>query len=298
MNDPIKILGLRPGDTLTTAKKNRNKLFLKIHPDKDQSEKEKYQQVYDAYDYLENHPEMLDTPTEDSIDFIRLKVDITIEDIYLQKIKTITYNRKIFCKKCAGTGSDKGSAGQCSHCEGKGKIDSEILILMGKDSTCPVCKGSGIEKGSTCDRCYGSKYENEIKTLKFIARLSDYHNKLIILNNAGHQTSNSSYGKILIRLNVISDQVTIEEDYFVVYDKVLPVQKIIGDIKTINIFDRDITYKIEKNSTEAYTKDRITSTLTQTLRIKFITIEPKFSDETISLYKEILRIEKQNEFPF
>jgi len=301
MDNPLEILGLKPGDTLKKAHKHRNALFVKLHPDKNPSEKIQYQKVYDAYLALEKNPELLEPrkiilPHNENI--IRIEIIVEIEDFYFKKPQTITVNRRIFCKKCHGTGSSKGINGRCIHCNGKGKIESNIFALLGKDNTCPICRGTGINLESICSSCNGSKYEIEKKSIQFVIDLYDYNKKIVILHNVGHQIGENQCGSITVYLKIIQDNtVKIEDDYFVVYDKVLPVQKIIGDIKTINIFDRDITYKIEKYSTESFIIDKISPGISQKLRIKYIDVLPVFTDETYKLYKKILEIEKQYEHP-
>jgi len=301
MDNPLEILGLKPGDTLKKAHKHRNALFIKLHPDKNPSEKIQYQKVYDAYLTLENNPELLNPQKvfySSNEEIIRVKIIAEIEDFYFKKPQTITVNRRIFCKKCHGTGSSKGLNGRCIHCNGLGKIESSIFVLLGKDNTCPVCQGTGVDSESICSFCNGSKYEIEKKSIRFILDLYDFHKKIVILHNVGHQISENQYGSITISLKIIQDNsVKIEDDYFVIYDKILPIQKIIGDIKTINFFDRDVTYKIERYSTEAFIVDKISPEISQKLRIKYIDVLPIITDETYKLYKKILEIEKQHEHP-
>jgi hypothetical protein len=88
--------------------------------------------------------------------------------------------------------------------------------------------------------------------------------------------------------------VGIEEDYFVIFDKVLPIQKLIGDTKIIRLFNRDVVYTIKKNSVDSYTVDRIMNNLTQEIRVKFIEVVPEITEETLELYKKILVIEQNN----
>jgi hypothetical protein len=97
-------------------------------------------------------------------------------------------------------------------------------------------------------------------------------------------------------LNIIQDDyVKIEDSYFVIWDHILPVQKIIGDTKTFKLFGREVKYKIEQNSTDAYTIDKISTRLKQEIRIKYINQNPILTRETTKLYKKIMEIEKKNE---
>jgi DnaJ-class molecular chaperone len=299
MNDPLKILGLKPGDTLETAHKNRNALFLKLHPDKNPSDKSKYQKVYDAYEALSKDPRLLNIAkvTSGNVEQVtRVKLNTTIEDFYFKKVKEVNVIRKIFCKSCKGTGSASGDNGKCPHCNGVGKIESNILSLLGKNSTCPVCHGTGIRSDKICHTCDGIKYVQETQSLQFILEPINYHKKVAVLHNVGDQLDKNTFGTVAVMLNVLHDDfISIEEGYYVVYDKVFPIQKIIGDTKTIKVFGRNVSYKIKENTTESFTIDHIAPGLSQQLRIKFIDIIPKLTRETVALYSKILELEKSYE---
>ena len=299
MSNPFEILNLKPGDTLDIAKKNRNALFLKLHPDKNPSDKDKYQKVYDAYETIKNNPELFNpikvsgTHIEQTI---RVRLNVTIEDFYLKRAKTIQVTRKVFCRMCDGTGSRSKENGRCPHCRGTGKIESNVLALLGKGSTCPICHGSGLKASDICLTCGGTRYLQETRNVNFVLETINFHKKVAILHNMGNQFTANTYGSVAVILNILHDNaVTIEEDYFVVYDRVFPIQKIIGDKKTINIFGRKVAYEIKENSTEAYTMDRISPDVVQMIRIKFLDIIPLLTRETIALYRKILEIEKESD---
>lgn len=296
MDDPLIILGLKPGDTLETAHKLRNALFLKLHPDKNPKDKDKFAKVYEAYEKIAKNPDLLKVKkvTSSVIDnLIRVIHNVTIEDFYFKKQQTITFNRKIFCRRCNGYGTLSGSSGKCSHCNGAGKIEGTVLSLLGKDSTCPICKGTGVTIEDACTFCGGLRYEQEVKTVHFTLEPINYHKKGIILQGVGDQIDANNFGSVLVILRTLHDvNIDIEENYFVVHDKVFPVQKIIGDTKTVKIFGRDVKYRIEEKATEAYTIDRITPKVSQEIRIKFIDHQPMLTRETVALYKKILELEK------
>lgn len=295
MDNALEILGLEPGDSLEKAHKKRNALFLKLHPDKNPPDKEMFKKVYDAYEAIEKNPSLLDVKKQPKTleKPIRIKITVTLEDFYFKKKQTVSINRKIFCRKCKGSGSEIGEHGKCEHCAGTGKINSEILALLNKSSTCPICKGTGIKPGSICTSCQGAKFEFEIKSISFKLSPYNYHKQAIVIHNVGNQINTNLYGSVVVLLDILStDSTKIEEDYFVVYDRVLPIQKIIGDNKTIKVFGRDVPYIIAPNSTESYVTDNISASVSQRIRIKFIGITPRFTEETTKLYKQILEIEK------
>ena len=52
---------------------------------------------------------------------INLKIRLTVEEIYAGKEHEVTYNRKVICPHCRGTGADDPSdVKKCSTCNGQG----------------------------------------------------------------------------------------------------------------------------------------------------------------------------------
>lgn len=298
MDNPIKILRLEPGDDLTKAHKQRNALFKKLHPDKNPSDKESYQRVYDAYEELKKNPNLLKNNNRDIRDngyIIRIRQVLSIEDIYFKKYFTVSYCRKIFCSRCKGTGTFTGHIDLCSCCKGKGYINSDIYHMLEQKNVCPVCKGHKVNVNNLCPTCRGLRYAIETRTIRFSITTEDYHNRKKIICGKGHQYDTDTYGKVLIILIVKDNNlVKIDDKYFVVYDDILPVQSIIGDNKTIEIFGRKIEYKIRKNLGISYAVDKITPKLNRYIRIIHHNIKPFLTPETKRLYKKILEIEKQN----
>ena len=58
MKDPYKVLGIKTGDSLETAKKAYRKLAMKYHPDRNPGNKlaeEMFKEVNDAWNYLKDN---------------------------------------------------------------------------------------------------------------------------------------------------------------------------------------------------------------------------------------------------
>lgn len=298
MDNPIKILKLEPGDDLAKAHKNRNALFKKLHPDKNPSDKESYQKVYDAYESLKKNPHILKNNNRDIRDngyIIRIKQVLSIEDIYFKRYFTVSYCRKIFCSRCKGTGTFTGSMDLCPCCKGKGYINNDIYHMLEKKNVCPVCKGIKVNTNNLCPTCRGLRYAIETRTIRFSITIDDYHNRKKIIYGKGHQYDRDTYGRVLILLIIKNNnQVSIEDKYFVINDDILPVQSIIGDNKTVEIFGQKVEYKIKRNSKESYATDKINPKLIRYIRIIHNDIKPSLTPETKRLYKKILEIEKRN----
>ena len=52
---------------------------------------------------------------------INLKIRVTLEELYLGKEQEVTYNRKIICPHCRGSGADNPEdVKTCDKCKGQG----------------------------------------------------------------------------------------------------------------------------------------------------------------------------------
>jgi DnaJ-class molecular chaperone len=292
----LDTLELTSGSTLEDAKRNFHRLSKQYHPDKNPNAKDHFLKILQAYQSIKDNPSLLTNQTTNSaLGYTKLSIDASIEDFYYGREKIVNYERKIPCKTCMGTGSKYGLKGVCPHCFGEGTIENSVFAMLKDDSTCPMCKGSGIKDQKYCEACHGSKYGKEIIKYKVTLYPYHYHKKAIYLKNAGDQINKNEIGDVYIKLNIIPDtSVKIEEDYFCIYKNIIEVQSIIGDEDEIEIFGRKLKFYIGKNSTETYIKDKIREGLTQAIRIKFITRPPLLNNETITLYQDILKLEKDN----
>lgn len=290
--NPLKILGLSAGDTLETAKKRRNALLLKHHPDKCNGTREMYDRIAKAYEILVSNPEILKPSYfSPSTEFIVTGIHVTLEDFYFRRIKKITYTRSVFCRSCRGTGSSEGVQGLCSVCSGSGRAGNDILSLMG-DSKCPFCGGAGIKAGKTCQVCSGSRYERETKSISFRLSVDDHRRRTVVINGVGNQLGHEEFGKLVINLDIEPcEGVVIEEDYFCVYAKVHPVQRIVGDRGEVEIFGRKVGFDIERGSSDAYATDRVSRGNCQCVRVKYVDIKPALNLDTEPLYRKILELE-------
>jgi DnaJ homolog subfamily A member 2 len=298
--NPLKILSLPVGSSLEDAKKRWWQLSQQSHPDHNPDNPEAAQrfiEVTNAYDALKNNPALLNgnvTHSESRYRTVVIALHVPIKDIYFGKEFPIKIDRCVLCSSCSGTGSRQKKAGYCTHCEGLGKISSSVLSLLNRSPICPVCNGVGIPEENLCLACGGSKYEDDKSVRKIRVSVNDYHKGTIILKNAGHQNIDGSFGNAFIKLSYEYDNKTfIENEYFNIYEKILPVQRIIGDTAETTLFGRIIRYPIKKNDSEVYIKDEVKPGVTQHIRIRYLETPPVITEDTLELYNKILEIEKQ-----
>lgn len=87
---------------------------------------------------------------------LRIKLRVTLEDMYNGVTKKIKYTRKDKCDACGGSGTTKDSKTQrCMHCGGTGRIYNQSGFFSSME-TCPHCGGTGQIVINPCKVCGGS----------------------------------------------------------------------------------------------------------------------------------------------
>jgi molecular chaperone DnaJ len=90
---------------------------------------------------------------------LRLRIQLTLEEIADGVEKTLKVNRMVACQTCDGTGVAAGSSKQtCHQCRGAGQVRTMTRTFLGtiqQVSTCNVCRGTGEVIAQPCKTCNG-----------------------------------------------------------------------------------------------------------------------------------------------
>jgi len=292
--DPLKILGITTGVSMDDARESYRRLCIKYHPDKHPGYEELFRGVAEAYDKVRSDPSILRSVSSNQsgiVSYLSGSVRVTMKDIYLAEEKSVSFQRTTKCGYCAGTGSSEGAKGVCSCCNGMGIIESSVLSIMGRDSLCPICKGSGIV-GGICSGCHGDKSVPEEVKATFRATLRCYYKKGVFLKGFGNVRPDGSFEDLMVKLDIHKDPyVSIEENYFKVYVNITPAQKVAGDRGILKIFGRQIPYKIEPGGFGEFVYDGIRPGFQRGIRIIFKELLPEMTENTIDLYRQIKEAE-------
>ena len=193
-------MGIDKNATPQEIRKAYRKLAIKLHPDKG-GDPEKFKEMQNAYEVLSDPKkrEIYDKYGEeglkdggmgdfDPFDFFgglggfgrsrgsqnvkkkcrakRIELSITLEDSYNGGKKEVTYDRRIVCPKCKGSGSSNPDAKTtCSKCNGTGMrmiIQRHGPMIMQTQTQCDECHGEGRIIKDKCKECNG----NMVKTVK------------------------------------------------------------------------------------------------------------------------------------
>lgn len=98
---------------------------------------------------------------------MKMKIPITLENIYNGCKKKVKFNRYVRCAVCHGAGGI--GIKTCEHCHGTGTFVQVVQNQFGYSQTisqCPYCKGTGKIVDKVCSSCNGSGFKLSSNTVE------------------------------------------------------------------------------------------------------------------------------------
>ena len=119
------------------------------------------------------------------------EINIDLEDLYNNVVKTLEIKHKIICYNCNGSGGESlADIIDCHHCDGKGKVMRVIQIGPGmiqqSMSSCDKCGGKGKRIKTKCSVCNGKKITIKNKKINLKIENGYKNNKKIHFPNLAH----------------------------------------------------------------------------------------------------------------
>lgn len=119
---------------------------------------------------------------------IRVRIALSIEDIFNGDTREIEVKVNVRCKDCNGTGGDKR---QCPHCNGTGMITNVQHTAFGiiqNSHPCPHCHGTGQEIINKCSKCSGTGFTQTTKNIKINIRPGIQNGEEILYSGMGYES--------------------------------------------------------------------------------------------------------------
>lgn len=235
-------LGLKPECNDSEIKKAYFKLSKKWHPDKNKSEEatKRFQEISEAYEILKDkekremyHQVGIDilrnggqeeggidpsdffnnffsgfdgfrnkNKKKDDREHINERLYISLEDIYNGNKVDISFNRKIFCEECDGTGNKDKKLHDCDKCKGSGqevKVVRMGPMIQQHVQTCHKCKGTGKGGGNSekCEKCFGKNHHVKKETISLPIRQDMADGMKMKIDGKGNKYKNGTTSLIL-----------------------------------------------------------------------------------------------------
>jgi molecular chaperone DnaJ len=91
-------------------------------------------------------------------------LSISLETAVRGGTAPVTVTRQEQCRPCSGTGEVGGSETPCVRCDGTGTLKTARGHMV-FSKPCPVCRGSGRGRPTTCPSCSGQRVETRTESL-------------------------------------------------------------------------------------------------------------------------------------
>jgi len=221
VNNYYQILGVHPTVSQDALKKAYRQLAHKYHPDanpNDSTAEAKFKEMQGAYDTLKDP----DKRAAYDASFTSARVDDEFFSFFkgqtpaaaIVKLsfteplrackKTFSYQRKINCKKCSGSGVLQFSTLPCSGCQGSGRsrVSANFIFSSAFSVVCKDCKGQGFGPSVFCEVCNstGSLAESQEVTVTLPAGVMS--GQAFRCFGQGHQNNRGTFDDLMVHVQV------------------------------------------------------------------------------------------------
>ena len=175
----------------------------------------------------------------------RVDIDLSFEDAAFGCEREIDVERIERCARCAGSGSEPGSApARCKTCEGSGQVRRVSRSFFGQFvniAACSACRGEGRIITDPCNECRGSGREGKKRTLavKIPAGVND--GSRMRLNGEGDSGHNGGGpGHLYVYMTVQAHPFFTREEDDLIYElEMNPAEAALGFETTVPTPDGD-----------------------------------------------------------
>lgn len=138
----------------------------------------------------------------------RVRVTMTLEELFTKKKRTIKYDRYKPCSACNGKGvGENGHIGTCPTCGGTGMVTQSYrngFSIIQQMTTCPNCHGTGQTMVNGCKKCGGTGLEIQEETYTFDIPDGVTDGAMVSIDEMGHycERNEGPAGKLTILFKI------------------------------------------------------------------------------------------------
>lgn len=181
---------------------------------------------------------------------IRVRVPLTLEEIYSGVKKKLKIKKYVPCKSCGGRGAASASdVKQCDRCHGSGQVVQTTNTLFGRMQTmgvCPECNGTGHKITKKCRACRGEgvSYEEETIEVQIPAGVTD--GMQLLMHGMGNAAvRGGENGDLRVVIEELPHALYMRQENDLLYNLRLSyAQAVLGGAVTIPTLDGEVKFKV------------------------------------------------------
>jgi len=182
---------------------------------------------------------------------LSMKLEVDFMEAIFGVEKKVTYNRKITCDACAGSGGKVGQHPEkCKTCGGMGRVNRMQKTFIGSIQTvteCNACNGTGEVYAEKCDKCAGKTIidHNELLTIKIPKGTPDGLTlRFTGKGNSGYR--GAPYGDLYLEIDVKEHEIFERSGDDIYVDvKISVVTAVLGDEIEVPTVHGNLKVKIQ-----------------------------------------------------
>ncbi len=185
---------------------------------------------------------------------LRLKVELTLEEIATGVEKKLKVKKYISCKSCHGNGEKNGNSHTtCSECKGTGnvtRIQNTLLGRMQTSSVCPVCQGNGKVIKENCTDCNGEGVIRGEEIISVQIPAGVYEGLQLSVTGKGNAARRGGInGDLIVLIKEKEHSELLRDGNDLLYNLFINIpDAILGASKTIPTLDGKVKVNIDKGT--------------------------------------------------
>jgi molecular chaperone DnaJ len=275
MPNPYDVLGLPQNASVDDAKKAYRKLAKQYHPDvnKEAGAEEKFKEISQAYEDILNPPppqhhfeppanpfrntahnpfrKNLNTP-------ITVTIELELEEVYKNVVKTLNYERLTPCGACSGIGGS-GNKSICMSCMGSGEHyiiqNLGFMHVRNYAGPCGSCFGRGEKFDSFCNYCNGSGHVRMFENFDLTINKGHVFRSSMIQGRGNHGDIHQAPGPLIVEvITKTRDKYEVDANLNLVHEfEIDPVMALVDpEFKYAHVNGSKLNFKFNNSLKNGY----------------------------------------------
>ena len=185
----------------------------------------------------------------------RIRLHLTLEEMYNGVRKTLKYNRKDKCNECDGVGSKDKKTTKCNVCGGTGKIFNKNGFFQ-SITTCTHCGGSGVVFTNPCPNCGGKGIVDKQESIEIDIPKGAFQGMQLTVHKYGDAplNMNGAYGDLIVEvLDTPNDKYERDGHDLITKIEVPVIDAILGcTVNVETISGKKLSAKIPSGTEDGY----------------------------------------------